>query len=417
MIRRRRRGILIAVAVLSLLPAAGLVADLTTPPDPVPDLARSLASTQAPPDTARLTLCVDGPEFWAALERDLANATDRVLVQTLSFEADPAGLALASALVASPAAEKVLVVDAFSRYVVSDKFVLDPTRLLDVELGREVSRTVRLLEHLEAHGVTVVTGRPYGPGQDNLAARDHKKIVVVDDAAYVGGINFSEHNFLWHDLMVRIADPLAADALAADVLRARDGASAVARASCEGVELVMAAGDGRTDVLDRIAAVIEGAEESIYLECPYVTEPYFELLGEARRRGVAVTIVTSERNNRLCMKQSIMDACTEHDMELRLLPGRMTHVKALLADDRTLLMGSANFDFLSATLQPEVVAVITDPSLVADFRGRVAGPALETAWLWPNERTNQVVGDVSAGVMKLAGSVLEAVHDRGNATP
>lgn len=78
-------------------------------------------------------------------------------------------------------------------------------------------------------------------------------------------------------------------------------------------------------------------------------------LAAARARGVQVTIVTSEHINRLGMKWSIMEACARRDLQLRLLDGTMTHVKALLVDDRVLVLGSANFDFLSGTLQPEVL--------------------------------------------------------------
>ncbi|MBC8423581.1 phosphatidylserine/phosphatidylglycerophosphate/cardiolipin synthase family protein [bacterium] len=407
----RPRTILLIVAALLLLPLGGLVSDLIVAGREQPNLAARLVATAPPPPTSGgLTLCVDGPEFMASLERDLSAARERALVQTLSFEADEAGYALSAAMVASPAAEKLLLVDAFSRYVVSDKFLYDPTRLLDVPLGEEARATLRLLEHLRAHGVDVRIGRPYGPGEDNLAARDHKKIVVVDDAAYVGGINFSAHNFTWHDLMLRIADAGLADALAADVRSSWTGESVLTTAARPGVELLTGRGAGEADILDRVTRGIDAAQASIYLECPYVTEPYFASLGAARARGVQVTVVTSERINRLAMKQSIMDACRRHDLDLRLTDGEMTHVKAMLVDGETLYMGSANFDFLSSTLQPEVLAVVDDPELVHTFATRVMAPGLAGSWDWPEQRTSPVIGGVSSGIMGLARWILQALH-------
>jgi cardiolipin synthase len=401
--------LLILLALLSILPLAGRVADLVAP-DHAGDLAGDLAAAQAPVDTAAFLLCVDGPEFMAALSRDLAASTDRAWVQTLTFEADAAGLALAAALVASPARDRRLLIDSYSRLVQSDKLLCAPTRLLDVELGEEARRTLRLVEHLQDHGVQVSWGRPYGPGCDNLAPRDHKKLMICDDAAYVGGINFSEHNFLWHDLMVRTTTPGAADALAADFARSWSGEPATTHVAVPGLELVLSAGDGDTAVERRLAAAIGSARERLVLECPYVTEPYFALLGAARARGVAVTVVTSELNNRLCMKQSIMEACARHDLELRLLPGRMTHVKALWIDGERLLLGSANFDFLSARLQPEVVAVIDDPGLLADYERRVLAPSLADSERWPSAQTDPVLAGLSAGVIGLARRALEALH-------
>jgi cardiolipin synthase A/B len=407
-----RRKLLLLMGALALLPLGGLVSDLIVPRNE-PDLVTRIA-TAAPAASTRLALCVDGPEFMASLARDLATARERALVQTLSFEADAAGYALASALVDSPAEEKLLLVDSFSRLVISDKFLYDPTRLLDVPLGEEARATLRLLEHLRAHGVDVRFGRPYGPGQDNLAARDHKKIVVVDDTAYVGGINFSAHNFVWHDLMLRVVDPGLAEVLAVDVRRSRDGESGLSVAAADGIEIVTGRGGGAPDILDRVARGIDAARVSIYLECPYITEPYFELLGAARARGVEVTVVTSEHINRLGMKQSIMDACRRHDLDLRLIDGEMTHVKAMLVDGETLFMGSANFDFLSSTLQPEVLAVVDDPDLVAGFAARVMAPGIKGSWTWPAERTSVVIGGISTGIIELAGDILRAMHGSGD---
>ena len=50
---------------------------------------------------------------------------------------------------------------------------------------------------------------------------------------------------------------------------------------------------------------------------------------------------------------------------------RMTHMKALLVDDRCLITGSANFEYFSARLHREVVLVSHRPSLVEQFLKRV----------------------------------------------
>ena len=51
--------------------------------------------------STKLQLLVDAPEFWAALRRDIRAARHRIWLQTLSFEADSAGLPLAEALLES----------------------------------------------------------------------------------------------------------------------------------------------------------------------------------------------------------------------------------------------------------------------------------------------------------------------------
>ena len=49
----------------------------------------------------------------------------------------------------------------------------------------------------------------------------------------------------------------------------------------------------------------------------------------------------------------------------------MSHLKAMLIDGETLIAGSSNFDYLSYRIHQELLAVITEPELVADFIRRV----------------------------------------------
>lgn len=409
--RRPGHRVLIVLALLATVPTSGQLADRLARNPKAPDLTQLLVEAEAPTISNDLTLCLDGPEFMVALARDLASAQESVVVQTLAFEADAAGLALARALIECPAPVRRLLIDDYSRLVQNDKVVGAPNRLFDIDLVHEAEQTRTLITQLRAHGVDVRYGRPLGLGAAGRRARDHKKLIVVDDdLAYVGGINFSEHNFLWHDLMLRVATPGAAEFLAADFERTWQSKSVTALQKFAGLELVCAAGDGDRAIEEAITTAINSARHSLVLECPYITEPYLALLGEARQRGVGVTIVTSENINRACMKQSIMAACRRYDLQLRLLPGPMTHVKALLADEETLVLGSANFDFLSATLQPEILAVVTDPALVAAFQKRVLTPDMAASRAWVHTETSVAVTDISAGLIDLAGNFLVALH-------
>jgi cardiolipin synthase len=54
----------------------------------------------------------------------------------------------------------------------------------------------------------------------------------------------------------------------------------------------------------------------------------------------------------------------------------MTHLKALLVDGATLVLGSANFDLWSYHFQGEYLARVTDPVVVEDFRTRVVAEGL-----------------------------------------
>ncbi|HEX9189721.1 MAG TPA: phospholipase D-like domain-containing protein, partial [Vicinamibacteria bacterium] len=159
----------------------------------------------------KLELLLDAAEFWPRAAADLRGARERVYVQALTFEGDASGQQVAAALAASPAPDRRVLVDRFTRYVISDRLVHHPKSLLDRALRAEVRATRRMFRDLGQSGVPVRFSGPLGPLLSRAPARDHKKLVLVDErVAYVGGINFSDHNFAWRDLMLRIEAPEAA---------------------------------------------------------------------------------------------------------------------------------------------------------------------------------------------------------------
>jgi cardiolipin synthase A/B len=321
----------------------------------------------------RLELLLDAAEFWPRAARDIRTARERVYVQALSFEGDDAGLAAAAALRASPAPDRRVLVDAFTKYVVSDRFVYGPQGLLDPGLRAEVRSTRRMIRDLERDGVPVRFSGPLGPLLSRAPARDHKKLVLVDErVAYVGGINFSDHNFAWRDLMLRIEAPAAARFLAEDFLRTWERRPRAASARLPGLELF--ALDGRSNEArfeDALLSRLDRARERVHVECAYLTTPFLGRLAAAARRGVAVTVVTPEANNWGLVRDLLSWPRATGGIDVRLYRGRMTHMKALLVDDDALLLGSANFDIWSYHFQGEYLALVTDPGVIADFRARV----------------------------------------------
>src|SRR5262249_49679413 len=157
------------------------------------------------------------------------------------------------------------------------------------------------------------------------------KLVVVDErVAYLGGINFSDHNFAWHDLMVRFEDFGVARFLADDFLATWEGRDRAC--SFQGPGLTLHALDGRRNeaAFDGVLELLAGAREEIFVECPYVTDPFCRELQRASRRGVQVTVLMPELHNFPLLREGMRRAAAESSIELRLYPDRMTHMKALL---------------------------------------------------------------------------------------
>jgi cardiolipin synthase len=239
-------------------------------------------------EAPRLELLVSPDDFWTALERDIAAATDSVYVQTMTFEADTAGTRLADALVAARARDRRLLLDSYTRFTINDRFLFWPPHLLDRPLQREARATRRLVRQLDRRGVRTRFLRPYGLLFARFAGRDHKKIVTVDDrVAYIGGRNFSDHNFAWDDLMVRIEHPDAARLLADDVRATWAGRSAPRRERFGPLELHLLDGRSNERELDGLRALLAGARRRIDVLGPYVTVPMTRWLDAAAPRSAS----------------------------------------------------------------------------------------------------------------------------------
>jgi cardiolipin synthase len=325
-------------------------------------------------------LLVDYNEFWARLSEDLRAAQRSVFVQTFALEGDAVGKQLSGALLASAATDKRVLADSFTRVVLSDRFRYSPVNFFDEELRHEARETSAMMDELAQHGVGIRFTNPYGLSPRRLLSRNHKKLIVLDDrVAYIGGINFSEHNASWHDMMLRIEDESVAAFLRADFLATWNGRDRVAHERFDGIEFFTADGRANRAAFQRVLDLIDGARQSIFVESPYITFPFYERLRAATRRGVTVKIVTPEHNNWRFFANYARLESARSEIDLRLFQGGMSHLKAMLIDGEHLIAGSSNFDYLSYRIHQELLAVITNPEIVSDFSRRVMVPDLANA--------------------------------------
>ena len=139
-----------------------------------------------------------------------------------------------------------------------------------------------MFERLRAAGVPVTFTQPWGPVLLFGLSRNHKKLYVVDDHAYLGGINISDHNFAWRDFMVRVDDPAVVDALADDFACTEQGE----RQSLDGPVITNAA------IEPAFNDIVAGAARSLILASPYSLDVgIVELLAQAE--APSKTVVTA----------------------------------------------------------------------------------------------------------------------------
>jgi cardiolipin synthase len=219
---------------------------------------------------------------------------------------------------------------------------------------------------------------PVGGNPLRYPVRNHKKLLVMDDVAWLGGINFSDHNFAWHDLMLRIEDRQAADWLAERFRCDWEGRPAPAETRFNGLELLSLDGTDNARQLEPLLARIADARRSLEMVSAYATFPFVDAMAAAAQRGLAAALYTPRGNNKPIVRDYLCGIAGRSGLSIRLTPG-MTHAKALLIDGEVLVLGSCNFEFVSYRTNCEFVAVIEDAALIADFEARLLAPMRENS--------------------------------------
>lgn len=306
---------------------------------------------------------LDNREFVEDLHRALRTAERRVLIGVMTFDGDASGLAVADLLAAAAGrgVDVRLVVDCFALRYVSDRKATDPS------VRDEAAATTAMFDRLRAAGVAVTFTQPFGPLLLFGLSRNHKKLYVVDDEAYLGGINVSDHNFGWRDFMVRVGDPAIVTALAEDFARTE-------RADRRSVSTAVLTNREIEPVFNDI---VSGATHSLVLASPYSLDVgIVKLLGQARAPAKAV--ITAQKNNYRCLRLAepyIWRRLAGAGVELRTYPD-FFHARFLLADDDTLLVGSSNFSRHSFRCNQEVCLLVTDARFIKGFKARMLSDTL-----------------------------------------
>lgn len=325
-----------------------------------------------------LELLIGAKAFWHRARQDVAAARRRVLVQAMSFEGDAAGLAVAAAIRSSRAGDRRVLVDDYTRVNINDRPVASRIARRDAALQAEVAATSTMFRTLIDDGVAVrVTNRILPLGL-NYPCRNHKKLIVADDVAYLGGVNFSDHNFAWPDMMLRIQGAAAADFLSEDFERTFAGQGAPAAKNLGALHLQAFDGRSNHDGFDVIFKLILAARREIIVVSPYLTSPFTDHLAAAVRRGVSVRVLTPWPNNKPIVRDALKWASRQHGFEVLFGPV-MSHLKGLLIDGETLVLGSSNFDFASLAAEEEFLAIVRDETVIADFETLVVKPGLAAA--------------------------------------
>ncbi len=338
------------------------------------ELARlgQAASGLSPSSSHTVRLLVDGGEKYEALLADVRAAQRHVHLEYYIYGRDHVGEALRDALVerARAGVRVRLLVDAIGS-----------------------ARARRMFAPLLAAGGEIAWFHPARFGRiwrrPWVNLRTHRKIVIIDGrVAYTGGINITadqderHRDDAYRDLHVR---------LEGDVVRplqrvfAEDWVYASGDRAClqeigtqtppaeppgEIPTQVIASGpDSRWEAIHRVhVSAIHAAHTRVWLTTPYFVpgEAARMALTSAALAGLDVRLLVPKRSDSLLVTlaaRSYFDELLAAGVKVFEYGPRMLHTKALLIDDAIVVLGSANFDHRSFSLNFEVSVMFDDRTL------------------------------------------------------
>jgi len=356
---------------------------------PVDRSALALAFDES--TAASVEVHVEGRNFYPPMLEDVARATSSIHVSQFGFRPGKIGDLFAETLLAKAA-------DGVSVRLVVDRNGSHPD-----DASRE------LYERLAAGGIEVCVVRatkprvPDGPLGARGAARwnlgglghiDHRKFVVVDGrTGWVGGAGIEDHfeDGRFHDLFLRATGPVVAQFQLVFVASFRWLGGTIPPGQVDALFPALEAPAGAAPavvlhnapgryrpITDAIAALLDGARETLDVVNPYVTDRgMIRRIEQAARRGVRVRLfVPANANNWACAAAQQHHHASLLDAGVRILEyPTMLHAKAFVRDGEEVLAGTCNLEAWSLKRFFEIDLRVRSHALAAQFEERFSAPA------------------------------------------
>jgi cardiolipin synthase len=382
----------------------------------VAELARMVRSATGLPMTtaSSLRLLIDGAAKYDALLEDIARARDHIHLEYYIWHPDHSGTALRDALV-ERARAGVRV------------------RLLVDALG--AARCQRFFGSLVEAGGELAWFHPTRFGRvwqrpwTNL--RSHRKIVVIDGrVGYTGGMNVTDDQnervnaAAYRDLHLRVEGNVVR---ALQLVFVEDWAYATGERDFIGdvvrqtprlpaggtcAQVITSGPDSPWEAIHRAhVGAIHAAKERVWLVTPYFVpgEAAMMALTSAALAGLDVRLVVPRMSDSRLVTfaaRSYFGPLLQAGVKVYEYGPRMLHTKALLVDESTVLVGSANFDHRSFRLNFEVSVLFEDVEMGAALAQLIEGELASAPRVRPGRQRGLLTARLPEALARLLSPVL-----------
>ena len=300
---------------------------------------------------------------------DIAQAKEYILLETYKFANDHMGERFRDALTkkAKEGVSVKILIDSWGKGPISENFFSE----LISHHGE-----VKFFEKIKISSDLFTRGN----------RRDHRKILVIDDAiSYLGSANITGYNLNWRELSLRTEGDLAL-AMKKVFMETYEAFNPYIISNKLAFTRTIFHGDFEIirDVpslpLQRIrkkyVQMIRYAKKSLVIETPYFLPGYNlrKALIDASKRKVEVKIIMP-RNSDVKMidilRNKYLGLLHKHNVQIYFYGPYNLHAKMLMIDDSLFSISSANFDYRSFRFQYEIALIGYEKSIVEQLQTHV----------------------------------------------
>lgn len=317
-----------------------------------------------------VTLYFEGDEVFAEMCHEIAAARNFVNMEMYMFLSDGVGRMVAEAL-SKKAKEGVTV------------------RVVYDAIG-SASAAREMFDEMAAVGVQVEVFRPVAPWRkrSGILGRNHRKNLIVDGrVAFTGGMNLGEvwsqkhREDAWRDTHMKVEGPAAS----ACQFFFKEAWAKVCGKPVEEVceyplnevgpgksDCVVVGGSGfckRRAIRRMYSKAFTTATCDVMMTVPYFVPPrrVLNVMRERSREGLAVKVLVP-RNSDVAiadwLREGLYPSLMDDGVEIYEYLDRILHAKTMVFDHRLAVVGSANFDYLSISMNWELGVVVDDEEIV-----------------------------------------------------